>query len=144
MFSVKRTQPTQPLKNSDKAARSTNADPIPLETKSLPASPASSRGEQSPSTIKHPQSPFSTGGPQVRNHVKKMPQGKLFRGGAAPTNHMPLAGTRGSLGGTQSHCRPGDYITSYPSLPDRPSPQQRSRRLLALPPQPSRGVVPIM
>lgn len=33
---------------------------------------------------------------------EKMPQGKLFRGRAAPTDHVPPAGIRGSLPGTQS------------------------------------------
>lgn len=120
------------------AARSTNADPIPLETKSPPSSPWE---KQSPSTNKSPQSQlFNCKGPLAKNHVKKMPQGKLFRG-RIPTDHVPRTGTRRSLRGpsrvllpwrlqSQLHCppRPALFPAAVTTAPGTfPAAQPRRR-----------------
>lgn len=42
---------------------------------------------------------------------------------------MPRAGTSRSLGGTQSYCYRGDYLTSHPALRGQPPSQQPSLRL---------------
>lgn len=72
-----------------------------------------------------------------------MPQGKLFRGRAVPTDHVPPAGTRGSLGRIQSHSVTVE-TTEPATRPSQACPlsQEPPRHLQAVSLQPSRGVVP--
>lgn len=146
VFSVKwtqPTQPTQPLEKNATAARSTNTDPTPLETKSPPASPWE---KQSPSTIKGPQSPlFNCRGPLAKNHVKKC------RKESSSGEESLQITCRGQEPADRS-ARPSHILLPWrlqnqpycPALPGQPPSQQPSRRLQALSLQPSGGVVPKM
>lgn len=105
--------------------------------------PASPLEEQSPSTIKGPQSPlFNCRGQLADNHVKKCR--KESSSGEEESRQItcrrPEPAERSA--DLVAFCYRGDYRTSHPALSGQPPSQQSSRRLQALSLQPSCGVVP--